>query len=266
MADPALTIAYSTIHDRAGDIQLPAPNDDTEILLVVQGGPGPFTSRDDVRVIELESLGVAKSRNVALVASRGEYVLFGDDDSTINRGGVDALLDYFGAQPDVAVVLGRSTDENSQLRKRYPSHTRRLLRWNYGKAGTIEVAVRRRSVVDAGVRFDEGFGAGAPNHLGDEYIFIADACAVGLRCMFVPITVASHSSESSGLDYGTMQDARARSAVFVRVFRRRAPIARLLFLLKSPRRFRQPSLMARFVMGRFPDDTRRDSSAGFDKD
>ena len=45
-----------------------------------------------------------------------------------------------------------------------------------------ELALRREAVLAAGVRFDEGFGAGAgtANFLGEEYIFIADCLRAGL--------------------------------------------------------------------------------------
>jgi hypothetical protein len=128
----------------------------------------------------------------------------------------------------------------------------RLTRWNSGKAATYEMMLRRDAFTRAGVRFDEGFGAGVdPHFLGDEYILITDALAAGLQCRFLPVIIAVHPTVSSGAGFGTERDARARAAAFGRVFGRLAPAARLAFVLRSPRRFGSAALSARFVLDRF---------------
>ncbi|MFD1810524.1 hypothetical protein ACFSHQ_27560 [Gemmobacter lanyuensis] len=49
------------------------------------------------------------------------------------------------------------------------------------------------------MRFDPAFGAGQPDWMGDEYIFLCDALRAGLRGWHVDVTPASHPAESSGL-------------------------------------------------------------------
>jgi hypothetical protein len=154
--------------------------------------------------------------------------------------------------PDLALVLGIAVDEGGRLRKPYPSRTLRLSRWNSGKAATYEIMLRRDAFARAGVRFDERFGAGVdPHYLGDEYILIADAIRAGLQCRFLPVVMAMHPTVSSGAGWGTERDARARSAIFGRVFGPTAPVARLAFVARSPRRFGSAALSARFVLDRF---------------
>jgi hypothetical protein len=149
-------------------------------------------------------------------------------------------------------VLGIAVDEGGRLRKPYPSRTLRLTRWNSGKAATYEIMLRRDAFARAGVRFDERFGAGVdPHYLGDEYILIADAIRAGLECRFLPVVMAMHPTVSSGAGWGTERDARARSAIFGRVFGSTAPLARLAFVARSPRRFGSAALSARFVLDRF---------------
>ncbi len=253
MTEPNLTVGYSTLATRAGAIELPPARADIEILIVVQDAPPGFdlgvADRSDVRVVLDDGIGVARSRNVVLDEAQGRYVLFGDDDATWLVDGIDELMGHLDRSPRTSIVQGRVADESGRLRKRYPDRVTRLHRWNSAKAGTIELMVRRSDIVEHRVRFDEGFGAGAVNHLGDEYIFIADALRAGLRGEFVPVTVAVHAAESSGLVGGTVEDARSRSAVFERVFGRLAPMPRLLFLLRRPKRFGSVALGCRFVLG-----------------
>lgn len=249
---PRLTIGYSCLGERAGDIRLPDPHPDTEILVVVQGDPALAPRRDDVRVLALDSLGVARSRNAVLDHAAGEIVLFGDDDIVWFRDGIDAVLAAFDEDPSLALVLAQAVDESGALRKRYREARHRLTRWNAAKAATYEMFVRVDAFRAAEVRFDEQFGAGAEDYLGDEYILIADAVRQRLVCHFVPVVVAVHPEDSSGARFGTHEDAHARANVFARVFGPMAGLVRLGFVLRQPTRFASVGLAARFVAGAFP--------------
>ena len=254
MSEPLLTIGWSVLAERAAAIRLPERRPDVELLVVVQGDPAlaEVPHRDDVRVVHLDSTGVAKSRNEVLRQARGTFVLFADDDIVFHEEGVRSVLRELVEHPDLALVLGIAVDEGGRLRKPYPSRPLRLSRWNSGKAATYEIMLRRDAFARAGIRFDERFGAGVdPHYLGDEYILIADAIRAGLECRFLPVVMAVHPTVSSGAGWGTLRDARARAAIFGRVFGPTAPIARLAFVARSPRRFGSAALSARFVLDRF---------------
>jgi hypothetical protein len=257
MSEPLLTIGYSVLAERASAIRLPDQEPDVEVLVMIQGAvdgriPDDVPRRDDVRYELLDSRGVTKSRNAVLDGARGRYVLFADDDIVFHEEGVRSVVGELEANPGLALVLAIAVDEGGRLRKPYPSRPVRLTRWNSGKAATYEIMLRRDAFARAGVRFDERFGAGVdPHFLGDEYILIADAVATGLECRFVPEVIAVHPAVSSGAGFGTERDARARAAAFGRVFGPLAPLARLAFVARSPRRFGTAGLSARFVLDRF---------------
>ena len=74
-----LTVGYSTLAKRAKKIEfLTSVNN----LVIVQNPDGTTipTFTGVVKVLELQSLGVAKSRNAALSNTNTEYLIFGDDD------------------------------------------------------------------------------------------------------------------------------------------------------------------------------------------
>lgn len=252
MSEPLLTIGYSVLAERAAGIRLPDARPDVEVLVVVQGDPHhpEVPSRDDVRVVHLDSTGVARSRNAVLRQARGTFVLFADDDIVFREEGVRAMLADLQRDGSIALGLGAAVDTTGTARKRYPRRSVRLHRWNSGKAATYEMMVRPKALQGAGVAFDEDFGAGVPQYLGDEYILIADAVRAGLSCRFFPHVLAVHPVTSSGSGFGTRRDAAARSAAFDRVFGPVAPVARLAFVLRRPRRFGSLGLAARFVRGR----------------
>jgi len=244
---PKLTIAYSVLAGGLGHVVLPEQRDNTEILVIVQGDGGSVPRREDVREIRLDSRGVTRSRNEAIRQARGEVLVFGEEYAEWVRGGLDEVVEIFADNPRLAVFLGRAVDETGALRKRYPTFREPATIWNSARVGTIELAVRPAMLIKAGVLFDEEFGAGTDNYLGDEYILVADAHRARLKCDYFPITISRHPRESSGTRFGTAADARARSRVFDRVFGWFAPFPRLLVWARNPRRFGASGF--RFVIG-----------------
>lgn len=244
-----LTLSYSTLAERAAGITLPAESADSEVLVCVQGDVSkvPLDPRWD-RVVLVPGRGVARSRNAAIEHSTRRYLLFCDDDVVVCLEGVERairLLQRTGA----AIALGRATDPTGTLRKRYLRGTRRLSVLNSAKAATYELLVDVEQVRRVGVRFDERFGAGAPLHLGDEYIFIADLLRAGLRGYAVPYVFGIHPTQSSGSAWAE-RDARVRAVVFDRVFGRAAPVLRLAFGFRHRRRLGGWRGLVRFTRGR----------------
>ena len=252
MTKRALTIAYSVLAEGLSRVELPPARPDTEILMLVQGTGGVAPKRRDVRVIRLKSTGVTASRNAAIREATAEVLVFGEEDVTWLPAGLAEVLATFEDNPRLAVLLGRANDETGALRKRYPAIRESANMWNSARVGTIELAVRPEMLRQANVTFDEDFGAGTPNFLGDEYIFVADANRAKLKCDYFPITFSQHPKDSSGTRFGTDADARARSRVFERVFGWFAPAIRAALWLRNPGRFGSFARGVRFVTGAFP--------------
>ena len=228
-----LTIGYSTLANRAKNIKfLTSVNN----LVIVQNPDlmSVPSFSPEVKVFELKNRGVAKSRNAAITNTETEYLLFGDDDIKFNESGIALAINYMNTNPGVSILLMQATDESGKLRKRYPAKSHKLKLTNSAKAATYEMMIRVSDLKAAEIKFDENFGAGAPNYLGDEYIFIADALRAGLKGGFEPIVIATHPTESSGSLRNSTADRSARAKVFTRVFGIWAPFMRALFVAKPP--------------------------------
>jgi glycosyltransferase involved in cell wall biosynthesis len=196
------------------------------------------------------SKGVAKSRNKAIDLANGEYLIFSDDDITFNEFGLRQAIEYLDAHPDVSLMLGQATDESGALRKRYPANVEKLGSLISARAATYEMIIRVSEVRKLGVRFDEDFGAGAKNYLGDEYIFVVDLIKAGGKAVFAPITLAQHPTESSGSRWGSAEDRRARAIIFTRAFGAFAPFVRLTFGIRRRRELGSLKNLLLFVLGR----------------
>jgi len=244
-----LTIGYSTLAEREHSIEF---LNSVENLVIVQGvqGSKPGKPSHNFSRIELNSSGVTKSRNSAIDNTKTPYLLFGDDDVRFNEQSVAMAVEFLEANQGISVILMQAVDEEGRLRKKYPAREHNLKLTNSAKAATYEMMIRVQDFKKTKVRFDENFGAGAENYLGDEYILIADALRAGLKGRFLPINIATHPAESSGNLRNTRNDALARSKIFSRVFGGWAPLMRLLFVLKPPAKRFGFILTVRFIVGR----------------
>lgn len=228
-----LTIGYSARVNSAKNIKL---IEGVKNLVVIQN-PSNETLPEfgsHVRLIEQKLSGVTKSRNAVLDNTETKYLLFGDDDITFKVDSIGKVIEYFEANPQVSIILTQAVDESGKLRKPYPTKAQELTLTNSAKAATYEMFIRVSTIKQNGIRFDENFGAGAKNYLGDEYIFIADGIRSGLKGTFLPVVVAVHPTDSSGNFRNTRADLKVRAEVFKRVFGIWSPIMRLLFLMKPP--------------------------------
>ncbi len=254
-----LTIGYSTLADRVGTIIAPPVHRDWGVSIVIQNPESiawrgerlaQLMLREDIEVQELNNLGVAKSRNRNIWLARGEYLVFGDDDIEFDVDGLTKAIAYLDDHPQYSLLLAMARDSAGKIRKRYPKKIEKLTKFNSAKAATYEMIVRVDAIRQLGVWFDEEFGAGAKNYLGDEYIFIVDLLSAGGKAVFVPIVIATHPEESSGSRWGTKEDRVARAAIFTRVFGRGAPLIRLAFGLRRIRELGGIKNLALFVLAR----------------
>lgn len=244
-----LSIGYSSLADRVKNIYF---LDGFANILVVQN-PNQISfempKAPNLKTIMLNSKGVAKSRNQALQHCETEYLLFADDDITLNLEGIQKAIEYLDSNSNCDLLLMQAVNPAGQLRKTYPSKAHKLTKFNSAKAATYEMMVRVPTAKKLGIRFDENFGAGMENYLGDEYIFITDLIKAGGNGQFLPITIATHPDESSATPWSNPEAIRARAQIFTRVFGPIAPFIRLAFILKARQGLSFNNII-KFVIGR----------------
>ncbi len=254
MKNRLLTIGYSTLAARLTNIVPPIINVEHEIFISIQNPSGieiDLPKNFEFQFAQSQEKGVAKSRNVVIDSSTTKYLLFADDEIVFLEDGVKSVISYLESNPDCDMVLAQAMDPKGALRKKYPSGIVQLSKYNSAKAATYEMIIRVESIKSKGVYFDETFGAGVENYLGDEYIFISDLIKKGGKAVFLPVTIAIHPEESSGSRWGTEHDLRARAQVFQRVFGVLAPLIRATFYIKNYRKLGGLKNIVKFIIGRF---------------
>lgn len=227
---PFLTIGYSCLADRIGNIDRPGAHEGVEFLVCVQGDE-IHEMPDWARVVRVAGRGVAKSRNAAITAAEGRFLLFCDDDVSIDLPGILAGVEHL-ERTGQAIVLGRGLNPSGQPRKKYSNRVAKLTKFNTAKTATYEMLIDTAQVRSAGISFDERFGAGTPLHLADEYIFVVDLLRAGLKGEAIPEVFGTHPDVSSGDRWDNSHDAHVRAVVLNHVFGRCAPLVRIAFALK----------------------------------
>lgn len=174
--------------------------------------PSGLASREDVRVLLLEGLGLSRNRNNCLVHASGDVLLIADDDLEFYPEGLSAVRRVFRENPGLEYG---SFMYDSDVPKSYPAGECRLdhLPKNFYQT-SFEIALRRNSRAGR-LRFPENFGLGAEEFTaGEEELFLKKARLNRLDCRFFPIKIASHPGATTGvrsrLADGTI---RARGAV-----------------------------------------------------
>ena len=244
-----LTIGFSTLAERVSNIRFPGKS--FEYLVLVQNpNQASYQAPEGATLIDVAGKGVAKSRNQAILNTKTDLLIFGDDDVVFHPAELEEAIRKFDQNPDLVLLLLAAKDETGKARKKYPAKANKLTLLNSARAATYEMMIRVQAVKQLEVKFDEKFGAGADLYLGDEYIFISDLIKAGAPCEFAPIFVATHPSDSSGERWGTAVDRKARAAVFDRVFGPTAPLVRLAFGLRRLNLLGGLRQLLLFVFGR----------------
>ncbi|MBR6382007.1 MAG: glycosyltransferase family 2 protein [Lachnospiraceae bacterium] len=138
-----------------------------------------------VRAFSMDEQGVGLSRNTAMQRSRGDIVLFGDEDIVYAEGAAKAVADAFAAHPEADLLLFNV--EVSEERRTYwiTSETKVRL-YNCGRYPAYAVAARRESLQEANLSWHLWFGGGARYSNGEDSLFLSDALKKGLKIIAVP--------------------------------------------------------------------------------
>jgi glycosyltransferase involved in cell wall biosynthesis len=176
--------------------------------------------------------GLSLARNKGLSVARGDVIAFPDDDCHYPRSLIEQVRKRFAASPEIDVLTGRTTDtEGNESLSTFLEQDSEIDRWNVWQCGNSNTVFVRRSLIEAGLRFNEelGVGAASPFQSGEETAFLLDAMAKGSRGRFYRDIVVYHDQ------VGETDALRARK--YARGF------GRILALYDYPRAYLARSLV-----------------------
>lgn len=151
-----------------------------------------------VKMITTATRGVGLNRNIALMASTAELLLFADDDVTYYEADLQGVCKAFDELPEADVIM--FSVDNSRGGEVYESvhmPVKKLHWWNSMRYPTYVVAIRRSAALKHNITFNQLFGGGCPYGCGEDSLFIMECFKKHLRVYSHSYVLGVSSKDSS---------------------------------------------------------------------
>ncbi|MCD8405991.1 glycosyltransferase family 2 protein [Tenacibaculum dicentrarchi] len=163
--------------------------------------PSILKEREDVKLVFCEKGGLSLNRNNCLKNAKSDICVIADDDVRYKDSYIDELKDKFIKDTTLDILSGKiKTNPGEQEYKEYKKESKKITFFNFKNISSVEIAFRRKSIIDNNLTFDQNFGLGSPKYStgGEESIFIRDAIFKKLKIVYFPFYLVNHPYESSG--------------------------------------------------------------------
>lgn len=155
------------------------------------------------KMITTKTRGVGLNRNIALLASTKDIILFADDDTVFKDDLQENVLKAFELIPDADVIcFGTEFSKNeiiysSRLPKREKLPFRKSLRY-----GTYSIAIKHNSLLKANIMFTQLFGGGCPYLHGEDSDFIIQCYKKKLKLYSYDYIIGCTAKDVSTCNFG----------------------------------------------------------------
>ncbi|GEK88391.1 hypothetical protein SAMN04488100_10279 [Alkalibacterium putridalgicola] len=158
-----------------------------------------------IKWINVTGKGLSKSRNIALYNSFSEICLLADDDLEYVDNYSELIKIQFESHAEADVLVFQVEGIEKKFKK-YSSNSKNINFFNSMKVSSVEIAFKRKSIIEKNITFNELFGAGAIYSMGEENIFLIECLKKGLKIKYVPIKIADLHIENSSWFEGFNKD------------------------------------------------------------
>lgn len=150
-----------------------------------------------VRMISTNERGVGKNRNLALLFSKGEICLLGDEDIVYVDDYEQIVQAAFESLPTADIIVFNIETLGKKVKRRQNTKIKRVREHNFLNYGAVRIVFRRESVVRNNIWFSLRFGGGAIYGAGEDSLFLRDSLRKGLRVYTYPVKIAYVKQETS---------------------------------------------------------------------
>ncbi|MDF2686220.1 MAG: hypothetical protein K0S55_1401 [Clostridia bacterium] len=193
-----------------------------------------------VRIISTPERGLSNSRNMLLKNAEGDICIIGDDDVLYLDGYTQRIENAYETYPDADIIAFLFTEEMGKDTRKRCVKAGRLNIFSISKVASVEITLKRKSILSKGLAFDSRIGLGSPFPLGEENAFLADALRAGLRIYQVPISICFTQPVTASMEqkWGNGFDKAyfvAKGAAFYRIYRHLFLLFAFAFILAKKR-------------------------------
>ena len=172
---------------------------------------------DNINLINVNEIGLSKSRNLAIENAKADICLLADDDIVYENNFESIIINAFNLNPSADIITFKMNDFKGNSFKDYPiikKHNKKSLSF----VNSVVIAFRRNSIISNKVFFDENFGLGSTFQTADEYVFLRNALNLNLNIVFHNEVILSHPVDSSGKDVASDRILFAKGALFYKYY------------------------------------------------
>lgn len=155
-----------------------------------------ISSGKKIRMISTTERGLSRSRNLAIKNALGDICLVTDDDESFLPNYEKKIIDAFENIPEADVIVFQVERLDGSVKK-YPSKQKKLSFLDCLKVSSIEIAFKRKSIIEKNIIFDETVGSGVTKAGGEENIFLHSCLRNNLSIYFVPETIVQLNNSAS---------------------------------------------------------------------
>lgn len=165
-------------------------------------------SNESLKYINSNEAGLSKSRNLAIKNANADYIWIMDDDVTI--------LD--DAHEKINLLISEKQNCDMFILNHKPVKENKLSYINEYSAmsvSSIDMLIKKKSIVDNNIFFNEKFGLGTSLPSGEEYIFTIEMLRKKLTIIKTKDVFSFHPDISSGNDfYSSNNKLQAKLEIF----------------------------------------------------
>lgn len=202
--------------------------------------PAEFEDRADVLISQVSTVGLSKNRNNVLTMAEGDICFISDDDVKYDINTVLKVAEYFQTTPNLDIFIGKIETYNGEpAYKKYKVRQSKLGWKDIGSVSSIEIVLKRESILNNHITFDEHFGIGGNLFSkGEEAVFLSDCLKSKLNIIYFPEFIVKHSFQSSCSDIiYSVDEAKYMGALNWRIFKSLAYLTGILFGIKYFKRY-----------------------------
>lgn len=176
--------------------------------------------------------GLSRSRNMALRNATADICVLADDDEVFLEGYEEQIKSVFERRMDISIFRFKINGIESMF-KEYPEKSYNINYVTSLKLSSVELAFKRKDIINCGIFFNERLGSGTEFKMGEENVFLVQCISKGLKVAYEPIEIANLHIDASSWFTG-FDDSYfiGRGAAFTAISRKYSIFLILQFALR----------------------------------
>ncbi len=208
-----------------------------------------YTKDNRIRFITHNTKGVGINRNIALLNSGDDILVFADDDIKYRDGAFEEIQKAFQKSPDADGFIFNVNTIGQDMGRRENAEIKRVRTYNFLNYGAVRLVIKKESLKKNAIYFSEMFGGGAKYGSGEDTLFIRECLKKNLKLYTYPFILADvYQEKSSWFEGYNDKYFYDKGALMKACFRMIYPMLIVAYAVKSARKMDKKFLDILYTM------------------